>query len=125
MIHNVPYKYSAFELEEDVEKLGFRYFFDCLYLPRQKKLNLNRNLGYAFINFLLPEHALHFMQACAQHKFKWHGAAVRYKRATVSAAYCQGLSAMLEKANELMRYGGLELVSVCFRVKKDPSDFLL
>jgi len=123
MIRNVPYKYSIFELEQDVETAGFGDVFDCLYLPRQD--NLKRNLGYAFMNFPLPEHASHFMEAFGQHKFKWHGRAVHYKRATVSAAYFQGHPAMLEKLNELMGIGGLELVSGCFRVKRDLSVIFL
>lgn len=73
MLCNIPCRISQDTLLEVVESLGFKDKYDFLYLPiggRPSSSGAVSNLGYGFINFLLPEYAEEFSQAFLDYRFK-------------------------------------------------------
>jgi len=115
MIRNIPYVYTVEELEHDVQSVGFADLFDFLYLPKQR--SCGRNLGYAFLNFPLQEHASQFKEVFHRHAFKGTGEAGFCKRATVSEAHYQGYEAIFKKLSKLTNIGRRDFVSSCCRMK--------
>jgi len=115
MIRNIPYTYTVEELEHDVQNVGFGDLYDFLYLPKQR--SCGRNLGYAFLNFPLREHASQFQEVFHRHNFKGTGEAGFRKRATVSEAHYQGYEAIFKKLSKLANLGGRDFVSLCCRMK--------
>jgi len=115
MIRNLPYTYTVEELEHDVQSVGFGDLFDFLYLPKQR--SCGRNLGYAFLNFPLQEHASQFKEVFHRHNFKGTGEAGFRKRATVSEAHYQGYEAIFKKLSKLTNIGGRDFVSSCCLMK--------
>mmetsp|Transcript_6675 Transcript_6675/g.10770 ORF Transcript_6675/g.10770 Transcript_6675/m.10770 type:complete len:454 (-) Transcript_6675:139-1500(-) len=92
MIRNIPNRYTQRELIVELEDLGFAGTFDFLYVPLDK--GTMSNVGYAFVNFVQPEHAEKCIQAFQGYKFKKHRK-VSGKIAAVSIAHIQGLEANL------------------------------
>jgi len=115
MIRNIPYTYTVEELEHDVQNVGFGDLYDFLYLPKQR--SCGRNLGYAFLNFPLREHASQFQEVFHRHNFKGTGEAGFRKLATVSEAHYQGYEAIFKKLSKLANLGGRDFVSLCCRMK--------
>jgi len=123
MIRNVPYAYTITELEQDLHNAGFGRCYDLLYLPMKR--NQEKNMGFAFLNFVLPEHAIEFKKAFQGHVFSCPVKAGCRKGATVSAAHIQGYDANLMKLT-----GGLnwcrkpqlrEVLLPHTRVKESPQ----
>jgi len=87
MIRNVPARYDQPQLLQEWPPNGA---YDFLYLPCTKK---GYSRGYAFLNFVTPEHAVQFQQ-------QWHGGHLSNhgttKHLDVSAARAQGVAANLE-----------------------------
>jgi len=98
MIRNVPYAYTIAELEQDLQKTGFGRCFDLLYLPMKR--NQDNNLGFAFLNFMLPEHVIEFKKAFHGHVFSCPVKVRCRGHATVSVAHTQGYNANLMKLVE-------------------------
>lgn len=92
MIRNIPNRYTQRELIVELEDLGFAGTFDFLYVPLDK--GTMSNVGYAFVNFVQPDHAEKCIQAFQGYKFKKHRK-VSGKIAAVSIAHIQGLEANL------------------------------
>jgi hypothetical protein len=91
MIRNIPNRCSQRELIAELEAAGFQGCFDFLYIPLD--LGTMSNVGYAFVNFTLPTHALRCMQALPKHQFKRQRNAG--KSVAVLPAHMQGLEANL------------------------------
>jgi len=92
MIRNIPNRYTQNELILELEALGFAGTFDFLYVPLDK--GTMSNVGYAFVNFVLPQWAEKCMQSFQGYHFKKHRK-VSGKIAAVSVAHIQGLEANL------------------------------
>jgi len=94
MIRNVPNICTTMFLMEALDSLGFQNKYDFIYLPMDN--GSLRSIGYAFVNFMLPEVAQSCMdklrntdvlcQRCTQYK----------KLAWVTPAHLQGLRENLE-----------------------------
>jgi hypothetical protein len=84
MIRNIPCRYSQDELYLEVAEIGFAFNF--LYLPPARRSP--GNLGYAFVNFVDPTHALAFVEAFTGHAFVCQPKSK--KRAEVMFAKLQG-----------------------------------
>jgi hypothetical protein len=84
MIRNIPCRYSQDELLLEVTEVGFQFNF--LYLPPARRSP--GNLGYAFVNFVDPSHALAFIDAFTGHAFVCQPKSK--KRAEVMFAKLQG-----------------------------------
>jgi hypothetical protein len=66
MLCNIPCRAKLAEITKAVDSLGFEGSYDLLHAPGPKRRfargsNMS-NIGYAFINFLRPEHAERFIQ---------------------------------------------------------------
>jgi len=99
MLRNVPRRYTPqallFELERFVPHGGV----DLLYLPAVQ--GSDSNLGYAFVNFVRPEHAARILSAMGGGTWT---ALDSTKKIKVVPAYVQGLrNNMLQCANMLER----------------------
>jgi len=101
MIRNVPNRYDRVMLMQELDELGFRGAYDFLYLPIDNATHWN--VGYAFVNFDLPEDAKRCMSKMQGHQFK----RCRQRRvAQISIAHIQGLE------NNLAHCSGTTLFSV-------------
>lgn len=67
MIRNIPNKYTIQTLLEEIN-LEFQNKYDLFYLPLD--FNNNCNLGFAFINFVDPNHILSFFDYFRGKKWK-------------------------------------------------------
>jgi hypothetical protein len=92
MIRNIPNRCTQRELIKELEDLGFADTFDFLYLPVDK--GTMASVGYAFVNFLLPEYAERCMQVFQNYRFRKNGK-VPGKSVAISVAHIQGLDANL------------------------------
>lgn len=61
MIRQVPRQYSQLMLLKEVNQRGFQGLYDFLYLPFDLKKGIN--VGYGFVSFVHPQHALEFRKA--------------------------------------------------------------
>ncbi|CAE8714520.1 unnamed protein product [Polarella glacialis] len=86
MLRNIPNKYTQNSLLQEINDLGFSGTFDFFYLPMD--VHNRSNVGYAFINFLLPEDAERFRQAFSEHHFQRFQSR---KISSVCTAHVQGL----------------------------------
>jgi hypothetical protein len=92
MVRHIPCKYSQEALMEEV--LEFSSNFDYFYLPPARTAKIEKNLGYAFINFKSLQEAEEFTHAFQGYQFKLFPNSL--KRATVNYAELQGKEANLE-----------------------------
>mmetsp|Transcript_41371 Transcript_41371/g.119021 ORF Transcript_41371/g.119021 Transcript_41371/m.119021 type:complete len:980 (+) Transcript_41371:142-3081(+) len=88
MIRNVPNRYDRILLMQELDELGFQGKYDFVYLPIDNSTQWN--VGYAFVNFDLPECAKRCMAMLEGHQF------FRFRQnnkrvAQVSVAHIQGL----------------------------------
>jgi len=95
MIRNVPYAMTVAALEQALQNVGFGDCFDFLYLPMKR--NQEKNLGFAFLNFVSPEDAAVFKKAFHGYVFECPTKAGCRIRATVSEAHTQGYHANMMK----------------------------
>lgn len=86
MLRNIPNKYTQNSLLQEINDLGFTGTFDFFYLPMD--VHNRSNVGYAFINFLLPADAERFRQAFSDHRFQRFQSR---KISSVCTAHVQGL----------------------------------
>jgi len=61
MMRQVPRQYSQLMLLKEVNQRGFQGLYDFLYLPFDLKKGIN--VGYGFVSFVHPQHALEFRKA--------------------------------------------------------------
>lgn len=91
MLRNIPNKYTQKMMLEYLENNGFRGTYDFFYLPIDFR---NRcNVGYAFINFVDPEHAKRFLQSLHRVKLPAYNS---NKVCEVTYAHVQGLEQNVE-----------------------------
>jgi len=95
MIRNVPYAMTVAALEQALQDAGFGDCFDFLYLPMKR--NQEKNLGFAFLNFVSPDYATEFKNAFHGYVFECPTKAGHRIRATVSEAHTQGYHANMAK----------------------------
>jgi len=67
MLCNIPCRYNVDEILDAINNEGFQNTYDFVYVPNRKELS--QNMGYAFVNFKLPESASAFMKAFQDYKF--------------------------------------------------------
>jgi RNA recognition motif-containing protein len=92
MIRHIPCKYKQEALMKEV--LAFTSNFDYFYLPPARTAKVEKNLGYAFVNFRSSQDAHEFIQAFQGYQFKVFPNSL--KRAQVNYAELQGVAANLE-----------------------------
>jgi hypothetical protein len=92
MIRHIPCKYSQEHLMQEV--LEFTSNFDYFYLPPARTAKIEKNLGYAFVNFKSSFEAQQFMDQFQGYQFKMFPNSL--KRATVGLADLQGVEANME-----------------------------
>jgi len=102
MLRNVPFVYSEMELASEIEELGFKGKYDLLYLPKRNK----ENMGYAFVNLKTPQFYEEFATSLHKYRFKRYRDKFQ-KKASVSAAACQGYRATVERITNVRRKAGL------------------
>lgn len=86
MLRNIPNKYTQNTLLQEIDSLGFAATYDFFYLPMD--VHNRSNVGYAFINFELPQMAACFQRIFSDHRFqRFHSR----KIGSVCAAHVQGL----------------------------------
>eukprot|EP00746_Dinoflagellata_sp_MGD_P030669 gnl/MRDRNA2_/MRDRNA2_172831_c0_seq1.p1 gnl/MRDRNA2_/MRDRNA2_172831_c0~~gnl/MRDRNA2_/MRDRNA2_172831_c0_seq1.p1 ORF type:complete len:353 (+),score=54.12 gnl/MRDRNA2_/MRDRNA2_172831_c0_seq1:83-1141(+) len=91
MLRNIPNQYNQSTLREELDNSGFADSYDFFYLPMDIKYN--KNVGYAFVNFLHSAVAARFSKEWSGYKFS----RVRSKKVgEVSTAYIQGLEKNLQ-----------------------------
>lgn len=91
MLRNLPNKFMQEDLLEEVDQAGFAGQYDFFYMPMD--IQNNANVGYAFINFFLPQDFERFRSFFEGHQFKRAGSR---KVASVSPAIVQGLKANVQ-----------------------------
>lgn len=91
MIRNIPNRYTQRDLIKELEGLGLADTFDFFYAPID--MGTMGNVGYAFVNFIEPQHAAKCQELVNGYMFKKHQS--RKKIASVSVAHLQGLQANL------------------------------
>jgi RNA recognition motif-containing protein len=91
MIRNIPAKYTMEFLLDEIRETGNEC--DFVHLPLSKKMDIN--LGYAFVNFLTPEMATHFLRVFEAHQFLKLGHP-SLQTAQLHYADMQGLDANVE-----------------------------
>lgn len=90
MLRNIPNKYTQSALLEEIGHMGFAGTYDFFYLPMD--IHNHSNVGYAFINMLVPTFAERFQTVFREHRFRLHRSR---KISSVSTAHVQGLDANL------------------------------
>lgn len=88
MIRNIPCKYTQTQMMEEVA--GVSPNFDFLYVPPARTVKVDKNFGYAFVNFRSVQDARQFMVDFQDHAFSLYKNSP--KTAKVSYAELQGLS---------------------------------
>lgn len=86
MLRNIPNKYTQNSLLQEINDLGFAGSFDFFYLPMD--VHNRSNVGYAFINFLVPNDAERFRVKFSDHCFQRFQSR---KISSVCTAHVQGL----------------------------------
>lgn len=85
MLRNIPNRYCQAQLLDEIDHAGFAGTYNFFYLPMDTH---NRtNVGYAFINFYMPQSMAAFIKAFSGYRFKDHSS---QKIAKVSPAHLQG-----------------------------------
>mmetsp|Transcript_13529 Transcript_13529/g.35777 ORF Transcript_13529/g.35777 Transcript_13529/m.35777 type:complete len:376 (+) Transcript_13529:104-1231(+) len=90
MLRNIPNKYTQNTLLQEIDDLGFASTYDFFYLPMD--VHNRSNVGYAFINFLLPPNAERFRRIFSDHRFQRFQSR---KISSVCTAHVQGLDSNL------------------------------
>jgi len=84
VIRNIPYQYTAAQLEDDLAELGLENHYSRLYLFLNRKQTLN--LGYALVTLKSTDRFESFKQRLQRYKFNKHGS--RFcKGATVTLSH--------------------------------------
>jgi RNA recognition motif-containing protein len=96
MIRHIPCKYAQEALMQEV--LEFTSNFDYFYLPPARTAKIEKNLGYAFVNFRSSYDAQQFMELFQGYQFKMFPNSL--KRAQVSYADIQGVEANMESYHQ-------------------------
>jgi len=92
MLRNIPNKYVQSGLIGEIDRQGFHEKYDFFYLPMDMR---NRtNVGYAFVNFILPEDMERFTKHFEGYHFEMFSS---QKIGKVSAAHVQGLERNLRQ----------------------------
>lgn len=86
MLRNIPNKYTQNTLLQEIDDLGFVGQYDFFYLPMD--VHNRSNVGYAFVNFMEPQHAERFRVTFADHRFQRFQSR---KISSVCVAHVQGL----------------------------------
>jgi RNA recognition motif-containing protein len=89
MVRNIPCKYTQKQMMSEVSEVNSN--FDFLYIPPARTAKVDKNLGYAFINFKTVSDAQSFMEGFQNHKFNLYKKST--KRAVVTYAELQGFEA--------------------------------
>jgi len=110
MIRNIPGRYSQNDLMMDLSDLGLAETYDFLYLPMDKATSAN--VGYAFVNFVLPSQAQQCIQSFEKFRFQRHQRSSN-KWAKVSVAHLQGLEKNLAHYEK-------SAVNVCKEKRRRP-----
>jgi hypothetical protein len=87
MVRNIPCKYTQVQLMEEIEQVTPN--FDFVYVPPARTVKVEKNIGYAFINFMTARDAEIFLQEFEGHEFSLYKNSP--KKAKVSIATLQGL----------------------------------
>ena len=86
MIRNIPIRFTPASLRKVIDKEGFGDDFDFFYMPID--FRSRRSMGYAFVNFPVPDRALAFAACFENRRLR---SSYSTKVVTVSAAARQGL----------------------------------
>jgi len=90
MLRNIPNKYTQTSLLQEIDDCGFVDSYNFFYLPMD--VHNCSNVGYAFINFVLPQDADRFCAKFSDHRFQRFQSR---KISSVCTAHVQGLDANL------------------------------
>jgi len=94
-IRNLLYSLRLQDLLAAIDESGYADLYDVVYLPRKGKGD--KNLGFAFVNFVTPEAAAHF---CTEwHRTRRQKLGTRHHPLNLSAATVQGRRANEKVAN--------------------------
>lgn len=96
MMCGIPCRRSVCQVVDVINEHGFEGTYDLVYLPEQKRFQSSRrkhSLGYAFVNFKLPEHAAAFCTAFQDYVFP---TCTSDKVSYTKPARCQGYEANLQ-----------------------------
>jgi len=91
MLRNIPHKYGAHQLMEEIDSLGFFGRYNYFKLPRT--VQGRSNSSYAFLNFLDASDAEAFLHIFHGRRFLAYRSS---KCATVEYAFAQGLACNLQ-----------------------------
>lgn len=86
MLRNIPNQFTQFALRQEIDSAGFADSYNFFYLPMDTKNQ--KNVGYAFVNFLKSSDATRFFEAFSGYRFNRHRSR---KLGEVAPAYIQGL----------------------------------
>jgi len=91
MLRNIPNKYTQNTLLQEIDDFGFLGSYNFFYLPMD--VHNRSNVGYAFINFILPADAERFRRVFGDHRFQKFQSR---KISSVCSAHVQGLDENLK-----------------------------
>lgn len=89
MLRGLPCSCADALILKEIDEKGFKGQYDFFYMPRDRRQPAKNNLGYAFINFLVPEDATRFRETFEGHQFA-QGSSSSTKKATITRASMQG-----------------------------------
>lgn len=92
MIRNIPCRYTQSQLIDEVA--GLTPNFNFLYAPPARTAKVDKNLGYAFVNFKSARDAQQFLVEFQDHKFSMYKKSP--KLAKVNYAEIQGFEANIK-----------------------------
>jgi len=112
MIRNIPERYTQQDLADEMDELGLRDLWDFLYLPGDK--GMQKNAGYAFVNFVDSDWAQHCLTSLDGHMFQRYAAKLRQrarprKPATTAYAHVQGAEANMRHYEKAASFGSAKM----------------